>query len=164
MRILREMGSAPATVTLVARRIGVHPANLSRHLRILEAAGLIERVRSGGGAEKYYRAVADRFEVAPDEGAHASGRAIALAMVRSDLAVAESRLAADDSGVVTALLGRARISQNAAAAFAAELHALVLRFREQNDDGGEAYHINVSLYPGGAWDGPPGTIELNKGK
>ncbi len=162
MRILAELRDAPATVSRVAERLAVHPANLSRHMRVLEDAGLITRVaHKEGGVEKFYRAVARRFEVAPDSSSGQAAHAIALGMVKSDLADAAERLAGEEARVITALLGRANIPQEQAAAFARELRTLVERFRA-SEGVGEPYHINVSLYPGGEWEGPLGPIELKK--
>lgn len=163
MTILAHLREAPLTVTEVAAKLGVHPANLSRHMRILEDAGLVVRQPSSGGVEKRYTAAARSFEAAPNADARTGSFALALGMVRSDLAAAEARLERDDARVVTALLGRATVSQRHAAEFARELRAIVDRFRALDHGAeGEAYHINVSLYPGGVWEGAPGPIELKQ--
>jgi DNA-binding MarR family transcriptional regulator len=162
MRILAEMRNGAATVSQVAERLGVHPANLSRHVRVLEQAGLIERLASAGGVEKFYRVTADVFEVAPDRSAHEAAHAIALGLARSDLSAALANLSGDDPRVAAAFLARANVTQETARTFARELRALADRFKAAEGDDGEAYHVNLSLYPGGGWDGPKGPIELKK--
>jgi DNA-binding transcriptional ArsR family regulator len=164
MRILAEMRGEAATVSQVAERMGVHPANLSRHMRILEEAGLIARVPTQGGVEKFYRPAAASFELAPDHSAHEAGHLIALGLARSDLSAALARLQGDERRIATALLARASVTQETAGAFARELRDLALRFKAAESADGEAYHVNLSLYPGGAWEGPKGPIELEQGK
>jgi len=67
--ILDALRHGPATASQIAQGMGVHAANLTRHLRILERAGLIalvEKRDTGRNLEKYYAAVASSFDVAPE--------------------------------------------------------------------------------------------------
>lgn len=163
MTILSHLKGTALTVSQLGERMNVHPANLSRHLRVLETAGLIERVAARSALEKPYRAVALRYEVAADKGARKAGPAIALDMVRSDLEAAAERAEASNERIVTALLERAPIDQKRAASLARELRALVERFGGFDDLGaGEPYHLSVCLYPGGEWEGPEGPIEIGR--
>ena len=95
MSILAALGAGPATVSQIAARVGVHPANLTRHVRILEDADLIvlvEKRDTGRNLEKYYQAAAHSFDVAPDANALTAPHKIALAMARSELSAALARL------------------------------------------------------------------------
>ena len=46
-RIVRELLAAPATVNGITDRSGVSQYNVSRHLTILESAGIVEKKRDG---------------------------------------------------------------------------------------------------------------------
>jgi DNA-binding transcriptional ArsR family regulator len=56
----------------LAQRLEVDPGHLHFHVRTLLKAGLIERIKTGYGREKPYRAVAHTIRVAPELLAHAS--------------------------------------------------------------------------------------------
>jgi DNA-binding MarR family transcriptional regulator len=162
MTIVAHLQKSPLTVSQLGERLGVHPANLTRHVRRLEDAGLIERLPHGGGVEKHYRATADGFEIAPDHTAHGAAHTIALSMARSDIGAALQRLSDNDTRPADAFLARATLSPTTAVAFLEEMRALAERFRATASEDGEAFHLNLSLYPGGDWDGPSGRIELNR--
>src|SRR5215471_2715194 len=103
MAILDVLRQGPATASQIAQRMGVHPANLTRHLRILERAGLIALVDkrdTGRNLEKYYAAVAVSFDVAPDAANLKAPHKIALAFARSDLSAALAQMPDDPSGIV----------------------------------------------------------------
>jgi DNA-binding transcriptional ArsR family regulator len=66
-RILRMLIGEALTVSAVARRLAVHPANLTHHFRLLSQSGLIrglEERPAGRGAGRLYRAAALRFTLA----------------------------------------------------------------------------------------------------
>ena len=44
MAILNALRDGAGTASQIAAKLGVHPANLTRHMRLLEEAGLIELV------------------------------------------------------------------------------------------------------------------------
>jgi putative molybdopterin biosynthesis protein len=64
--ILQQLMSGPASLTMLGKAIGEHPAWVRHHLKQLEAAGLIELVETrvqSGVVEKFYRACAGGFLV-----------------------------------------------------------------------------------------------------
>lgn len=70
--------ATPHTNKQLATLLGESPARLHFHVRELARAGLIELVEArpkGGVIEKYYRAVAGSFRLAPSLGASAPGKA-----------------------------------------------------------------------------------------
>jgi putative molybdopterin biosynthesis protein len=59
LAILRELMSAPATLTQLGRVLNRHPAWVRYHLKLMEQSGLVEIVETrvtAGVTEKYYRA------------------------------------------------------------------------------------------------------------
>ena len=113
MSILDALRSGPATVSQIAARIGVHPANLTRHVRILEGAGLVvlvEKRDTGRNLEKYYQAAARSFDVAPDAAALKAPHKTALALARSDLSAALARLPDTSPGAVQVFSIGARLT------------------------------------------------------
>lgn len=66
LAILRQLMSGPASLTMLGKALGEHPAWVRHHLMQLETAGLVElaetRVQSGV-VEKFYRARASGFLV-----------------------------------------------------------------------------------------------------
>jgi len=64
--ILQQLMSGPASLTMLGKAIGEHPAWVRHHLKQLEAAGLVELVETriqSGVVEKFYRAHAGGFLV-----------------------------------------------------------------------------------------------------
>ena len=64
LAILRQLMSGPASLTLLGKALGEHPAWVRHHLKQLEAAGLVELVETrvqSGVVEKFYRACASGF-------------------------------------------------------------------------------------------------------
>jgi putative molybdopterin biosynthesis protein len=75
--ILQELMLGPASLTMLGKKLGAHPAWIRHHLKQLEAAGLVELVGSriqSGVVEKFYRACAGGFLVQelilPRQGRH----------------------------------------------------------------------------------------------
>jgi putative molybdopterin biosynthesis protein len=75
--ILQQLMLKPASLTMLGKVLGEHPAWVRHHLKKLEAAGLVELVEvhiQSGVVEKYYRACADGFLVSeliiPENSAH----------------------------------------------------------------------------------------------
>ncbi len=149
MAMLEVLRDGTATVSQIAAQIKVHPANLTRHMRVLEQAGLIQLVEkrdTGRNLEKYYASVAQTFDVAPDADATTIHKA-ALTMVRSDLSAALAQLPDENPGEISALLAHARISSKCVKHFATELAKLLAQFQSEDDEGGKPYHLNLSIYP-----------------
>ena len=100
LRILNFLVHERLTVSQVATRLKVHPANLTHHFRILRRAGLTRLAEErdiGRVVEKYYEAVAPLFDVRPaPENAKQVGRKV-LTLLRSDLSGNIERLKRDDS-------------------------------------------------------------------
>jgi putative molybdopterin biosynthesis protein len=66
LAILRQLMAGPASLTVLGKALGEHPAWVRHHLKQLEAAGLIELVETrvqSGVVEKFYRARASGFLV-----------------------------------------------------------------------------------------------------
>lgn len=150
MAILGALRDGPATASQVAARLGVHPANLTRHFRTLEHAGLIQLVEkrdTGRNLEKYYAATAATFDVAPESNNLRSPHKTALAFARSDLSAALSGLPDEEPRTVVAAVVAARIASADATRFEASLAALVESFSAADTADGETYHLNLSLYP-----------------
>jgi DNA-binding transcriptional ArsR family regulator len=165
MAILAALHDERATISQIAERLGVHPANLTRHVRTLEAAGLVvlvEKRETGRNLEKYYEASARSFDVAPEARGLRAPHRIALSLVRSDLSAALARIDEDDRRPVVALLGEARISFADAERFAAELSGLVSSFSSRTAEDGETFHLNVSLYPAEPVPGTAAEVRLSR--
>ena len=55
--ILKQLAKGKSTVSGMAKKLGVHPANLTHHFKKLEKSGLIKLVEKkdiGKNIEKYY--------------------------------------------------------------------------------------------------------------
>ena len=96
LKLLERFARHPATTKQVADRMGEKAPRLYRHVDALVEEGLLELVRENpkrGTIERYYRTVADRFEVDPNLFSAASSEADdALEMVRSMFRDTESEL------------------------------------------------------------------------
>lgn len=153
MAILDVLRDGPATTTQIASRLGVHPANLTRHIRVLEEAGLVvlvEKRDTGRNLEKYYAATARSFHVAPDTANLTAPHKIALTFARSELSAALVRLPDESIGPVTALVVHASVEPDRARAFAEELAGLAERFAAADRRDGNVYQLVLAMYPGDA--------------
>jgi predicted ArsR family transcriptional regulator len=149
--ILELLAPEQRTVTSVARALGVHPANITHHFRLLEKTGLIQLVEkrdTGRNLEKYYRATALSFDVDRGTSDIRGKKALALSILKQDLAAAEKSVGKDESKDVLALIAAARIDEKQMKKFMARLEGLVRDFRSADSGKGRAFHMNVSLYPG----------------
>jgi putative molybdopterin biosynthesis protein len=66
LAILQQLMAGPASLTMLGKVIGEHPAWIRHHLKQLEASGLVELVETriqSGVVEKFYRATAGGFLV-----------------------------------------------------------------------------------------------------
>jgi DNA-binding transcriptional ArsR family regulator len=153
MAILAILAGGPLTLSMTAKRMAVHPANLSRHFKVLSRAGLIVLVETrdtGRNLEKYYRAVAASF--LPDlEGLSPAGkRELALGVLRDELGAAMQRLRAKDAppeADMLALLSVARLLPKDREVFFKRLRALVKEFSSLDTKDGQAYAMGLSLFP-----------------
>jgi len=96
LKLLERFAGKPVTTKQVADRMGEKAPRLYRHVDALVEEGLLELVEEKpkrGTIERYYRTVAERFEVHPDLFiASEEGSADALDMIRSLLRETESDL------------------------------------------------------------------------
>lgn len=96
LKLLERFACGPATTKQVADRMGEKAPRLYRHVDALVEEGLLELVEEKpkrGTIERYYRTVADRFEVHPDLFITSEeGGEDALDMIRSLLRDTESDL------------------------------------------------------------------------
>lgn len=164
MDILDVLGSSPATITQIASKLGVHPANLTRHVRRLVEAGLIELDHTrdtGRNLEKYYRSVADTFDVSPEAEDLEAPHKVALDFARSDLSAAIAQLPDTIEHPVLTLVAAARIQHEDLAEFCSRLESLVKDFEGSDSKGGVEYHINLNLYPG-RWKAADGSMSIRR--
>ena len=96
LKLIERFAGKPVTTKQVADRMGEKAPRLYRHVDALVAEGLLELVEEKpkrGTIERYYRTVADRFEIHPDLFmASDEGDADAPDMIRSLLRETESDL------------------------------------------------------------------------
>jgi DNA-binding transcriptional ArsR family regulator len=167
LRILNFLVHERLTVSQAAKRLGVHPANITHHFRVLQRAGLIrlaEKRDTGRVVEKYYAAVAQLFDVRPAEGTvRHVGREV-LSLLRNDLAGNAERLAPDDSDRLVGYLVQARIGAERYADFARRLAALAQEFDALADGDGTSYALTLGLYPQRLDYGPIGHYELKRSR
>src|SRR5262245_4848375 len=166
MKILNFLTRERLTVSQVAERLRVHPANITHHFRILERARLIRLVEKrdiGRVIEKYYAAVAATFDVRPAPEAVRSVNRKTLSVLGDDLVANAKLLREDDSENLTGLIKRARIDAKRFKVFENRLQKLIDDFGATSREPGALYALNVSLYPHKVDYGPLGTYEL-KGK
>jgi DNA-binding transcriptional ArsR family regulator len=166
MQMLQALGEGPATCTQVAERLDVHPANLTRHWRVLIEAGLVvlaEKRDTGRNLEKYYAATAKSFDVAPGADALVAPHKIALAFARSELSAALARLPDAAPGPVAVRVVEARLSPGRITAYLAAAEKLAAQFEAESSEEGEPFTLVVAMYPGDAHARPRQRIHL-KGK
>lgn len=97
LKLLERFAGQPVTTKQVADRMGEKAPKLYRHVDALVEEGLltlVEEKPKRGTIERYYRTVADRFEMDPDLFSTSSGVADdALDMIRTVFRDTESELA-----------------------------------------------------------------------
>jgi DNA-binding transcriptional ArsR family regulator len=167
MEMLVAMAGGAATVSQIAERMGVHPANLSRHMRILVEAKLVELVEkrdTGRNLEKYYRATARSFDVAPGADTLSAPHKTALNLLRSEISAAIAQLPDHKPAAMRVLIVNTRLREDQLAAFAEELTALVSRFKDARGEKGEPYTLAAALFPSGTAPDPDQTIILSTKK
>lgn len=158
MRILQFLSGDAMTVSQVAEILGVHPANLTHHFRKLQKAGLIDLVEerdTGRVIEKYYRSVANSFQVREENVAIKGAAQRALHLLQQDMAVAQAQITEDQRDVIC-LLGNHPLSPKSFVRFQKKLEKLMAEFREEGSKGGmvarkedgfDYYSLSLSLYP-----------------
>ena len=148
--LLQMLVKDKRTVSSIAKEMGVHPANITHHFKLLERTGLIllvEKRDTGKNLEKYYRAIAYNFEVSPANMTIKNKKVLALSISRNDLSAAINAIKEDDSREMTSLLSSAKISQKDAGRFIKKLGNLVKEFSACGTKEGSVYNLNLSIYP-----------------
>ena len=151
MVILALLGPQSRTATGIARELGVHPANLTRHLKLLERTGLIqlvERRDTGRNVEKYYQASARAYDVRLKTDRIEDRRATVLGILRDNLATAVATARDDDSCLeVVGMLQQSRIRRDDVGRLQERLTAVLQEFGDLNDPDGSPYNLSLALYP-----------------
>jgi DNA-binding transcriptional ArsR family regulator len=163
VKILGHLRAEARTMSQVAREMDIHPANLTHHFKRLQDAGLIKMAGPARGLEKFYRTVAESFEIRQDPAAKSANLQV-LSFLRNDLNSALGALKGDDSETLIGLIKRATIDPRRFDAFAYRLKELVEEFSKSDSDEGRAYTMNLSLYPHVTDYGPLRSVLIKKGK
>jgi DNA-binding transcriptional ArsR family regulator len=148
--ILVLLAQEKSSVSKVARQLGVHPANLTHHFKLLEKSGLIELVEkrdTGKNLEKYYRAKAYHFTVNTSN-EPLDQKLLVLSILRDNLTAALQTLThqADDQNVL-GVLKTVRLSPEDVQKFGQKLLALAEEFGRCAAETGVVYSLNASFYP-----------------
>ncbi|MFZ6031373.1 MAG: ArsR/SmtB family transcription factor [Chloroflexota bacterium] len=150
MTILTMLAQDKDSVSGVARQLGVHPANLTHHFKLLEKTGLIklvEKRETGKNLEKLYRAAAYHFTIQAG-GPPTSQQVLALSILRDSLTAALQALEnTSEEQAVLGLLKTVRLRPQDVELFAQKLAGLAQEFEAHAAESGNAYSLNLSLYP-----------------
>ena len=150
MTILALLAQEKASVSWVARQLGVHPANLTHHFKLLQKTGLIELVEkreTGKNLEKLYRAKAHQFIVSASE-QPTGQKLLALSILRDNLTAAlQSLTNPNDERAVLGALKTVRMRPEDVEKFGERLLSLSEEFAARAAETGDVYSLNVSLYP-----------------
>jgi len=148
--ILRMLAVKKRTVSSVAKELGVHPANITHHFKLLEKVGLIKLVEKrdiGKNIEKYYRAIAHNFVVTADRQTKSNKKALELSILRNDLSTAISTVKRNDKHEVIAVIKIARILPSDVKPLQRKIMKLIREFARYDSAKGTAYTMNISAYP-----------------
>lgn len=148
--ILRMLATKKMTVSYVARKLEVHPANITHHFKLLEKVGLIVLVEKrdiGQNIEKYYRSIARSFAVSFDKQPKTSKKALALSILRDDLSSGISRIKRGSKHEIIALIKAAKIRSEDVKPLQKKVMKLIKEFARLHSDDGLAYTMNISVYP-----------------
>ena len=163
MTILTMLAREKCSVSVIARRFKVHPANLTHHFKLLEKAGLIKLVEkrdTGKNLEKLYRAVAIHFTIGPT-GDIQNKKVLALSILRDNLTTATQTVGqAPPEQDVLAILKTVRISPKDLSKIERKLSDLAKSFEGSASSNGIGYSLNLSLYPTDVGDMPAQEIRI----
>lgn len=158
LRMLELLGLEALTLSMTAKKMDTHPANLTRHMRCLVQAGLAYLVKTrdtGRNLEKFYRASALSYTVSYD-GHQEDKTSIALGILRENLEWAENH--AKDA---LALLVSLCLKDEDLKELENKLESLVDEFRKKSSDEGDSIMLNIAVYPG---EGLQGHLPKDKGE
>jgi len=150
INILTMLANKKLTISNVAKKLKVHPANITHHFKLLEKVGLIVLVEKrdiGQNIEKYYRSVARNFVVSFDKPGKISKKAFALSILRDDLSSGISTIRKDHKHEVIALIKVAKILPSDVKPLQKKIMKLIEEFARRHTDKGTAYTMNISVYP-----------------
>jgi len=150
MALLDLLAGEKYTVSGMAKSFGVHPANLTHHVRLLEKSGLIvlvEKRDTGKNLEKYYRGIASHYLVAQEELELSDKKAMALGILRDNLSDAIRTISDKPDAQVMALLGNVRLGPEARDHFIKKIQQVMDDFKKLDRPEGISYNLSVSLYP-----------------
>lgn len=148
--ILRMLAAKKRTVSSVAKELGVHPANITHHFKLLEKVGLIrlvERRDIGKNIEKYYRSVAQNFVVSLEKPGKTNKKVLALSILRNDLSTAISTVRRDEKHDIITLIKIAKILPRDVKQLQKKIMKLIREFSRYDSAKGRAYTMNISVYP-----------------
>ncbi len=151
--ILRMLAEEALTVKQMADRMGLVPASVHYHVKVLERSGLVALVEireKSGILEKYYRAIAREFQVDPSLGGAPEAPGLALDTLIRDMRSSVSHLqqVGEADPLINVQLVNVNLSREAAERFVSRLCELATEFRaaEQPDAPG-AYSLALAIYP-----------------
>lgn len=148
--ILRMLAAKKRTVSSVAKELGVHPANITHHFKLLERAGLIKLVEKrdiGKNIEKYYRSIGRNFLLNVEKTTRINRKALALSILRNDLSTAISTVKTNDKHEVVTVIRIARIKPSDLKTLQDKIMKLIRDFARFDSAKGKAYTLNISAYP-----------------
>lgn len=151
--ILRMLAEEPLTVKQLADRMGLVPASVHYHVKVLERCGLVALVEireKSGILEKYYRSIAREFQVDPSLGSAPEAPGLALDVLIRDMRSSISHLqqVGDTDPLMNVQLVNVNLSREAASRFAGRLHELAAEFKAAEEPGAhEAYALALAVYP-----------------
>ncbi|MBN2086450.1 MAG: helix-turn-helix transcriptional regulator [Anaerolineales bacterium] len=166
MNILEQLGREKHSISGIARALGVHPANITHHFKLLEQAGLIRLVEkrdTGKNLEKFYRAAAYHFSVNLAGEPLAGKKTLALSILHDSLTAALQAVKGQgDEAAVFGLLKNLRLAPGDVPKFQARLMKLVEEYEKRRPKDGAAYTVNISFYPGEPVAGEGGELFIRE--
>jgi DNA-binding transcriptional ArsR family regulator len=162
MNILEQLGREKQSVSGIARALGVHPANITHHFKLLEKAGLIRLVEkrdTGKNLEKFYRAVAHHFTVNLAGEPLTDKKTLALSILHDSLTAALQALKSrPDEAAVFGLLKNLRLAPEDIPKFQMRLMKLLEEYEKRRPKNGGTYTVNIGFYPGETVEGEGGEL------
>jgi DNA-binding transcriptional ArsR family regulator len=155
MTILKKLAAKKRTVSSIAREIGVHPANITHHFKLLEKTGLlvlVEQKDTGKNIEKFYRAIAYDFLVKTDD-EKLNKKSLSLSILKNNLESAIIKTNQDETEEILALLRTVMLSSDDFQRLKKKLEKMVKEMKNNKSKTAKSYSINISIYPD---DGLPG--------
>ena len=168
MAILEQLSREKQSVSGIARTLGVHPANLTHHFKLLEKTGLIRLVEkrdTGKNLEKLYRASAHHFSVNLAGETLTNKKVLALSLLHDNLTAAIQALKGQgDEAITFGLLKSLKLKSEDAVKFQQRLMKLLEEYEKRASKDGAPYTVNISFYPGEAVDGEGGELFIREGE